>query len=109
VGADIYIYCPSGEEGAARGDLEYDLENFLGSAGEITGGGAGTKGYNIDIALADGEDLEQWISRLKGFLQLAGVRKSTFFEVFPPDWEPGMEWRRFEVFGGETHLTQRPK
>ncbi len=106
--ADVYIYCQAGEEGAARADLEYDLEAFLGPAGEITGGGSGVEGFNIDLALAAGEDLELWIGRLKEFLQRAAVRQSTFFEVFPAGWEPGMEWRRFEVFGGETRLTKRP-
>jgi hypothetical protein len=37
----IYIYCPAGEEGTRRGDLENDVEDFFGSAAECVGGGSG--------------------------------------------------------------------
>ena len=34
VGANIYIYCPSGVPGLARCDLEEELEAFFGGAAE---------------------------------------------------------------------------
>jgi hypothetical protein len=105
---DIFIYCPTGEEGAARGDLEDDLEGFLGAAGELTGGGSGVKGYHLGLSLADGEDVKLWIVRLQDFLRRAGVRRGTYFEVYPDNWAPGQPWRRIEVFGGETVMTKRP-
>lgn len=85
---DVYIYCPSGEEGAIRGDLEYDLEDFFGAAARFSGGG-GVPGFNLDFELADGEDVEAWVVRLRDFLIQANARPSTFFEVFPDGWEPG--------------------
>lgn len=103
----IYIYCPSGEEGATRGTLEYDLEEFFGSAAECVGGGSGTKGFNIDFELADNEDVEAWVHRLRQFLQQARVRPSTYFVVYPDDWEPEMPRRRVEVFGEDRWLTEQ--
>jgi hypothetical protein len=99
VGAEIHIYCPTGQGGAARGDLEYDLEGFLGTAGGITGGGSGAEGFNIDLELAEGADWEQWIPRLRAFLREQDVRPGTWFNVFPPDWEPGNAYCKVEVYG----------
>jgi hypothetical protein len=107
MGTSIYIYCPSGEEGALRGDLEDDVEGFLGDAAEFVGGGSGVQGFNLDFELAEDEDVELWIGRLREFLKQANARPSTFFEVFPEDWEPGMPWRRIEVFGEDRWLTKR--
>ncbi len=104
---DIYIYCPTGEDGAYRGDLEDELEGFLGEAGELTGGGSGIQGYNIDLSLNDGEEVEEWVLRLRNFLQKVGVRPGTFFEVFPEGWEPGMPHRGVEIFGEEIWITDR--
>jgi hypothetical protein len=104
---DIYIYCPSGEAGACRGDLEYEVEEFFGSAARFSGAGSGERGFNLDFELADGEDVESWVVRLREFLQRADARPGTFFEVFPEDWEPGMAWRRVEVYGTERWLTER--
>jgi hypothetical protein len=99
VGAEIHIYCPTGKGGAARGDLEYDLEAFLAGNGEITGGGSGVERYNIDVELAEGADWEEWVVRIRDFLRQQEARHGTFFNVFPPDWERGMEYRRVEVYG----------
>jgi hypothetical protein len=107
VATSIYIYCPAGEEGAARCDLEDDLEEFFGSAAECVGGGSGVKGFNIDFELADGEDVELWVSRLRQFLQQMRVRPSTYFSVYPDDWEEGMPRRRVEVFGEDGRLTDQ--
>ena len=100
MGADIYIYCPSGAPGAARGDLEYDVEEFIGDAGEVTGGGSGVQGFNIDLQLNDDQDLEHWVIRLRDFLRQQGARRGTYFTVYPPDWHPNMAQRRVEVYEG---------
>ena len=99
---EIHIYCPRGKSGVARGDLEFDLEEFLGTAGEITGGGSGIEGFNIDLALAEGENWESWVARIRDFLRQQKVRPGTYFNVFPPDWTPGMEHRRVEVYDLES-------
>jgi hypothetical protein len=107
MGANIYVYCPAGEPGLSRPDLEEALEAFFGSAAEDVGGGGGAQGFNLDYELADAEDAEQWADRLREFLRRAGVRPGTVFEVFADGWEPGIEWRRVEVFGSDTRLSQR--
>src|SRR5262245_28893058 len=89
MGANIYIYCPSGEEGAIRGELEDDVEAFFGDAAEFVGALGGVPGFNLDFELADGEDVEAWVVRLRDFLKEANARPSTFFDVFPEGWEPG--------------------
>jgi hypothetical protein len=101
----VYIFCPSGEEGASRGVLEDELEEFFGAAAELSGGGGGVKGFNIDFELADGEDVDEWVSRLRQFLVQLRVRRGTRIQVFPDGWEHGMSWRRVEVFGSDQWVT----
>lgn len=106
---DIYIYSPpsvEGVEGACRSDLEDALEDFFDRAAESTGAGSGALGFNLDYALADGEDVEAWVARLRAFLRQANARPGTAFDVFPTGWEPGMPWRRVEVYGTDRWLTK---
>ena len=107
MGATIYIYCPSGVPGLARCDLEEKLEAFFGGTAEDVGAGSGSAGFNLDYELAKGEKPDAWADRLKSFLCGIGVRPGTVFEVFEDGWEPGMQWRRVEVFGEDRRLTKR--
>jgi hypothetical protein len=107
MGAKIYVYCPAGEPGLSRADLEEELEAFFGDAAEDVGAGSGASGFNLDYELAEGEDPEQWADRLREFLRRVGVRPGTVFEVFADGWEPGMEWRRVDVFGSDTRRSKR--
>lgn len=109
MGANIYVYCPSDVPGLARCDLEEELEVFFGEAAEDVGAGSGYAGFNLDYELAEGEDPDAWADRLKLFLQGIGVRPGTVFEVFVDGWQPGMEWRRVEVFGPDRRLTRRDR
>jgi hypothetical protein len=104
--ANIYVYCPSGGKGLSRADLEEELEEFFGDAAEDCGAGSGKDGFNLDYELEDDEDPEVWADRLKLFLQKIGVRPGTVFDVFVDGWEPGMEFRRVEVFGSNRRLTK---
>ena len=104
---DIYIYCLSGEEGAIRGDLEYDVEEFFGAAARFSGARGGVPGFNLDFELADGEDVEAWVVRLRNFLKQENARPSTFFEVFPDGWKPAQAWRRVDLNGDDRWLTAR--
>ncbi len=106
--ANILIYCPASSDGLSRSDLEAELEEFFGEAAEDCGGGAGVDGYNLDYELADDEDPNAWADRLKPFLARIGVQPGTRFDVFPDDWEPGVEWRRVEVFGEDRRRTDHP-
>ena len=106
--ANIYVYCPVGTDGLSRCDLEEELEAFFGSAAEDCGAGTGIAGFNLDFELAEGEDPHAWADRLKPYLASIGVRPGTKFDVFPDGWEPGMEWRRVEVFGEDRRRTDRP-
>jgi hypothetical protein len=105
VAANIYVYCPVGKAGLSRGELEHELEVFFGTAAEDCGGGSGIKGFNLDYVLVEDEDPQVWADRLKPFLAGLGVRPGTFFSVHPDGWEPGMAWRRVEVFGEDRWLT----
>jgi hypothetical protein len=70
------------------------------------GAGSGKKGFNLDDELAAGEDPQAWADRLKPFPAGLGVRPGTVFTVSPDGWEPGMAWRRVEVFGTDRWLTE---
>jgi hypothetical protein len=104
---NIFIYCPSGEEGAIRADLEIDVENFFGRAAENGGGGGGVAGFNIDLELAAGEDVDSWVARLRDFLPTVDARPGTYFEVFLDGYKEGMAWRRVDLKGGDRWLTNR--
>ena len=82
-----------------RSGLEDDLEEFLGPAGEVTGGGAGATGWNIDLALIDDASADDGIERLAAFLREWGVPDDTYLKVFSADWVEGDEPRRVALFG----------
>src|SRR5438270_6426131 len=105
VAANIYLYCRADDDGLDRDDIAEELEAFFGDAAEDCGAGSGIDGFNLDYELADGEDPHAWTDRLKLFLARIGVRPGTVFDVFPEGWEPGMEWRRVEVFGEDRRRT----
>jgi hypothetical protein len=106
--ANIFVYCPAGADGLDRDALEDELDAFFSAAAEDCGAGAGITGFNLDYELAAGEDPHAWADRLKAFLAKIGVLRGTKFDVFPDGWEPGMEWRRVEVFGDDRRRTDRP-
>jgi hypothetical protein len=82
-----------------RGGLEDDLEEWLAGAGEVSGGGGGAAGWNIDLELFDDLAADQWIDRLAAFLREWGVPEDTSFNVFPADWVEGDEPQQVSVFG----------
>lgn len=47
---DVFIYFPPGLE-VPRDEIEDAIEACLGARGEVTGGGGGTQGSNVDIEL----------------------------------------------------------
>jgi hypothetical protein len=93
----IYIYSTRSLK-EPRGGLEDDLEDAFGDVLEVTGGGGGIRGWNIDLELADDETLEHVLPRLVRFLREWGVPEDTYLNIYPPDWEEGQEPRRVDVF-----------
>jgi hypothetical protein len=102
----IYIYGGIDEDDELwRDDLEDALRGLLNGAGRLTGAGYGDKGFNVDLSLADGEDLDSWAGRLVKLLQRLGAGPSTYFEVYPSGWKPGMGHRRIHASGEASWLT----
>jgi hypothetical protein len=89
----VYIYSKQRLQ-EPLGNLEDDLDDLLSGAGEVTGGGAGEMGWNIDVELEDTASVETWTPRLAEFLRGWGVPQDTFFEVISDRSEP----RRIDVF-----------
>jgi len=77
------------EEG--RSGLEDDLDEFLEGAGETTGGGSGSAGWNVDVELEDHADLNVWVDRVVLFLRKWQVPEDTVLDVNGQ--------RRVSVFG----------
>jgi hypothetical protein len=78
------------------GGLEDDLDEFLGSAGEVTGSGAGAAGWNVDLELDAGVDAPVWLDQLFAFLRAWGLPEDTYV-VIPAD-DRGTEARSLAVF-----------
>ncbi len=84
--ASILIYSKATSprlEQEGRAGLEDDIDELLGSAGEVTGGGSGTAGWNIDLELGDGEKIEVWTERIIRFLRDWGVPPDIELEIVP--------------------------
>jgi hypothetical protein len=76
---DVFIYSSLPLKDA-RQALEDDIDELLMDLGEVTGGGAGTSGWNIDIELYEDPNTEKTLSRLKRFLQEWPVPEDTLIE-----------------------------
>ena len=62
-------------------DLEEDIESFFDGRVEITGGGSGSMGWNVDLLLRYELPLEQQIEKLRTFLSNWGVPNDTSLSV----------------------------
>ncbi len=51
---ELFIYFPISFQ-EARDELEDSIQDFLGDRGEVTGGGAGVSGSNIDLEIFEEE------------------------------------------------------
>src|SRR5262245_13271567 len=103
---DIYIYGGMDEDDELyRDDLEDALRGLLKGAGRLTGAGSGVEGFNVDLSLADGQDVDSWTVRLVEVLKRLGAGPRTFFEVYPSGWKPGRGHRRVQVSGADRWLT----
>lgn len=101
----IYIHIYSNKAlGEPRTDLEDELEDLLGDAGECTGGGQGNSGWNIDLEIFEKDHIEKWTICIKDFLKERSVPNDTYFDVLPVDWQEGMERRVVNVFPEDENL-----
>jgi hypothetical protein len=62
-------------------DLEEDIESAFAGNVEITGGGSGSMGWNVDLLLHHEAALEPQIERLRAFLSNWGVPQDTSLSV----------------------------
>ncbi|GEM_PF-2866130 len=72
---DIFIY--STTPGVARDEIEDALEAAHEGVGEITGGGAGENGWNIDLCVSDCQKTEEVLHVLRDVLRRHGVMEAT--------------------------------
>lgn len=81
--AFIEIWIPPDSLGEGRQGLEDDLDDALRDAGlgEVTGGGGGEKGSNIDIEVPD---VEAAISTIRRVLRQASVHPGTIIRQREP-------------------------
>jgi len=76
---DIFIYYNIKLE-VDRYIIEDQIDDFLGEKGEVTGGGSGISGGNIDIEIYDKVN-ENIVKELKGFLQELQLPNNTYLVV----------------------------
>ncbi len=80
---DVFIYSATAT-GVGRDEIEEALEAALEGVGEVTGGGAGTGGWNIDLEVSDCQEPEEVLAVVRivlrrfgiteGMVQIAGSR-----------------------------------
>ena len=90
-----------------RDDLEDALGGLVKGVGQLTGAGSGAEGFNVDLSLPDGEDIDSWTGRLVELLKQLGAGPRTFFEVYPSGWKQGMLYRRVEVSGKDQWINEQ--
>lgn len=73
---DLFIYLP-GEYEVSRDEIEELLEAVLADSGEVTGGGSGAFGQNIDIEIFDDEIASDVMSEIRRALIDFGVPAET--------------------------------
>jgi hypothetical protein len=74
--ADILIYLPPGLR-RDRDEIEDAIEDALGEDGEVTGGGAGDRGSNIDVVVHDRQRVALVVPRLRSALRRLGAPAAT--------------------------------
>jgi hypothetical protein len=75
----VFIYYYS-QLGVPRGEIESQIEEFLGNRGEVTGGGGGATGGNIDIEI-ESDEPEEVVKELHRFLRSLRLPTNTMLDV----------------------------
>jgi hypothetical protein len=72
MGTAVYVYLRPGLP-LGRDELEDMIDDFLGERGEVTGGGAGPAGSNIDIDVRHEADVAAVVDGVLGILRDTNV------------------------------------
>jgi hypothetical protein len=95
---EIHIYSNL-HLGQSCGNLEDDIQAHFEGDIEVSGGGQGQAGWNVDLELLDEEaDVHRFAKKLIKFLLKWGVPRDTYLKVFTSDWKDGQEAERIDVF-----------
>jgi hypothetical protein len=76
---DLLIYSHEAIALSTRQEIEDAIEGFLGARGEVTGGGGGLDGWNIDVELA--ADAAELLPGLLALLRTLPVPRDTWITV----------------------------
>jgi hypothetical protein len=75
----VYIYYYS-QLGVPRGDIEAELQALLEGRGEVTGGGGGVSGGNIDVEI-DSDDPVRAVEEIRQLLRKLSLPTNTVLDV----------------------------
>ena len=93
----IYIYSKL-DLGQSRGNLEDDIQDHFEDEIEVTGGGQGQGGWNVDLELLEeDDDVHCFADKLVKFLQKWGVPRDTYLDLYESDWVEGQKPKRVSV------------
>ena len=77
---DVFIYFTP-RLATPREEIEDALQEHLGNRGEITGGGSGKRGANIDIEIFDDQRGAELLPGIMRILRHLGVPQDTYLDV----------------------------
>ena len=97
MGVSVFIYSNQPLD-CVRGELEDDLDELLGSAGECTGAGEGQSGWNIDLEIFDANEVTDWVERIRRFLEAYPVPADTYCQIVPSEHDADVENRTVMVY-----------
>jgi hypothetical protein len=72
---DVFIYFAPDID-VEKDVIEDALDDAIGELGEVTGGGSGEKGMNIDLDVEDDADPGELVDLIRGALKSLGVTPS---------------------------------
>ena len=96
--ASIYIYSNL-SLGRSRSELEDDIDEVLAGIVEVTGGGAGKSGWNIDLKVVTQSNVNEAVDNVVAYLRNWGVPDDTYVEVVHDERADGQRRQRINILG----------